>query len=128
MNKVFLRGNITRTPEVKTIRFNEDKETKVTNFTVAVSRVYQKANGDRDKDVTYVLCEAWDTGAEAISKQFIKGDSILIEGSLKTESWERDGQKRSVTKVRVSSFEKLNYTSFDKETNKEDEIINDTPQ
>lgn len=119
MNKVFLRGNLVRNPETRTIKMSNDKETKVTNFTVAVSRVFQKSNGEKDKDVTYIMCEAWDTGAEAISKHFVKGDPILIEGSLKTESWEKDGQKRSIMKVRVASFERFS-TSY--QAPKEEEV------
>lgn len=107
MNKVFLKGNLTRDPEVKLVTIN-DKQVKVTNFTIAVSRSFKKANGEKDQDTTFVNCEAWDSGADFISKYIVKGDPILVEGSLKLESWEKDGQKLSRIKVRVSNFEKLN--------------------
>jgi single-strand DNA-binding protein len=106
MNKVILRGNLARDPEVKILDINGKKVT-VTNFTVAVSRFFRKASGERDKDTTFVACEAWDSGAETIGKYFTKGDPILLEGSLKVESWEKDGQKVSRTKVRVSNFDRL---------------------
>ena len=52
-------------------------------------------------------CEAWDTAAETIGKYLVKGSQILIEGALKNESWEQDGQKRSRTKIRVTTFQML---------------------
>jgi single-strand DNA-binding protein len=117
MNKVILKGNLARDPEMKTIKMNNGKESNVVNFTLAVSRFYQKSNGEKSKDTTFVLCEGWDSGAEAINKYFKKGDPMLLEGSLKTESWEKEGQRRSLMKVRVSSFEKLRFT--DKEEQEE---------
>ncbi len=108
MNKIILKGNIVRDPEVKTIETNDQRSIMVTNFTVAVSRFFKKNNGEKDKDTTFVPCEAWDSGAEFIGNYFKKGDPILLEGSLKTESWENsEGQQRSRMKVRVSHFEKL---------------------
>jgi single-strand DNA-binding protein len=107
MNKVFLKGNVTRDPEVKILDINNKKVT-VCNFTLAVSRFFKKANGERDKDTTFVACETWDSGAETLGKYVVKGDPILIEGSLKVENWEdKDGKKMSRTKVRVTNFDRL---------------------
>tara|TARA_R110000824_G_scaffold7728_2_gene34964 strand:+ start:7334 stop:7765 length:432 start_codon:yes stop_codon:yes gene_type:complete len=106
MNKVILRGNLVRKPEVKEIETG-DRTTTVANFSIAVSRFFRKANGERDKDTVFIPCEAWDTGAVSIGNLLDKGDPVLIEGSLKSDSWEKDGQKLSRLKVRVSNFEKL---------------------
>jgi len=106
MNKVILRGNLARDPEVKVLDLN-GRSVTVANFTIAVSRFFKKANGERDKDTTFIACEAWDTGAETLGKYCVKGDPLLIEGSIKTENWEKDGQKMSRTKVRVSNFDRL---------------------
>ena len=56
MNISILRGNLTRDPELRVIN-NGTKKVAVVNFTVAVSREYTKANGERDK-ITTVNCEA----------------------------------------------------------------------
>lgn len=107
MNIVVLKGNLARDPDVREVSVG-GRTTKVVNFTVAVSRFYRKQNGERDKDTVFILCEAWDTGADRISAILKKGDPVLVEGSLKTENWEKDGQKHSRMKVRVSTFDKLN--------------------
>lgn len=107
MNVVILKGNLARDPEVRAISVGE-KQTKVANFTIAVSRFFSRKDGSPDKATEFIRCEAWDSGAESIEKLLSKGDPVLIQGSLKTESWEQeDGQKRSVTKVRVAKFDKL---------------------
>ena len=106
MNLVILRGNLARDPELRHVN-PSGKETAVVNFTVAVSREFTKNNGETDKVTTFVNCEAWDTGAEAISSSFRKGDLVMIEGSLRNDSWEKDGVKRSTMKVRVNNFARI---------------------
>lgn len=108
MNKVVLHGNLAQDPEVKQVSGG----TTVTNFNIAVSRTFKKQDGTKDKDVTYIPCEAWDTGAETIGKYFTKGSPILVEGSLKMEKWtDKDGNPKSRLKVRVSNFDFLNKAS-----------------
>jgi single-strand DNA-binding protein len=87
------------------------KQTSVVNFTVAVSRDYVKANGEKDKIASFINCEAWDTGAEMIAESFKKGDLVMIEGSLRNDSWEKDGVKHSSLKVRVNNFSKITKLS-----------------
>lgn len=106
MNLVILRGNLARDPEIRYVN-PSGKETAVVNFTVAVSREFTKNNGDTDKVTTFVNCEAWDSGAEAISSSFRKGDLVMIEGSLRNDTWEKDGVKRSTMKVRVNNFARI---------------------
>lgn len=106
MNTVILKGNLARDPEIRSVK-SGDRQTTVANFTVAVSRHFKRANGERDKDTTFIPCEAWDSGAEHIGTLLKKGDPVLLQGSLKVEQWEKDGVKHSRMKVRVSNFDKL---------------------
>lgn len=113
MNINILRGNLARDPEVRIVNA-AGKQTTVVNFTVAVSREYTKSNGDKDKVTTFVSCEAWDTGAEIIADSFKKGDLVLVEGSLRNDSWEKDGVKHNTLKVRVNNFSKITKLSSKK--------------
>lgn len=110
MNINILRGNLARDPEVRVVNTG-GRQTTVVNFTVAVSREYTKSNGEKDKVTTFVPCEAWDTGAEIIADSFKKGDLVLVEGSLRNDSWEKDGVKHSTLKVRVNNFSKITKLS-----------------
>lgn len=116
MNIVMLRGNLARDPELRTVNIG-DKQTSVVNFTVATSREFTKANGTQDKITSFIQCEAWDSGAEAIASSLKKGDSVMIEGSLRNDSWEKDGVKRSTIKVRVNNFGPIVKDKKSKTTN-----------
>ena len=122
MNITILRGNLTRDPELRVID-NGRKQVKVVNFSVAVSREYTKASGERDKITTFINCEAWDTGAEVISESFKKGDLVMVEGSLRNDNWEKDGVKHSTLKVRVNNFSKITKLSQQKNREKELEPV-----
>lgn len=113
MNINILRGNLARDPEVRVVNAG-GKQTTVVNFTVAVSREYTKSNGEKDKVTTFVPCEAWDSGAEIIADSFKKGDLVLVEGSLRNDSWEKDGVKHNTLKVRVNNFSKITKLSSKK--------------
>lgn len=111
MNITLLRGNLTRDPELRKIVSGNNKEVAVVNFTVAVSREYTKASGEKDKVTTFINCEAWDSGAEVIADSFKKGDLVMVEGSLRNDSWEKDGVKHSTLRVRVNNFSKITKLS-----------------
>ena len=121
MNINILRGNLARDPEVRSVNTNNGKKTtSVVNFTIAVSREYTKASGERDKITTFVPCEAWDTGAEIIGESFKKGDLVMVEGSLRNDSWVKDGVMHNSLKVRVNNFSKITKLSRNK---KEQEAV-----
>lgn len=107
MNIVILRGNLARDPELRTIGGGTDRETHVVNFTVAVSREFTKSDGTRDKITSFINCEAWDSGAQLIASSFKKGDLVFVEGSIRNDSWEKDGVKHNSLKVRVNNFSKI---------------------
>ncbi|NBU33439.1 single-stranded DNA-binding protein [bacterium] len=109
MNITILKGNLARDPELRVVG-SGDRQTSVVNFTVATSREFTKANGTQDKITSFIPCEAWDSGAEAIAATFKKGDLVMIEGSLRNDSWEKDGVKHSTLKIRVNNFGKIQKT------------------
>lgn len=106
MNIVMLRGNLARDPDLRKVVIG-NKETSVVNFTIATSREFTKANGSQDKITSFIQCEAWDSGAENIANSLKKGDLVMVEGSLRNDSWEKDGVKHSTIKVRVNNFGKI---------------------
>ena len=121
MNIVMLRGNLARDPELRSVNIG-DKQTSVVNFTVATSREFTKANGSQDKITSFIQCEAWDSGAEAIASSLKKGDLVMIEGSLRNDSWEKDGVKHSTLKVRVNNFGQVVKTKRSQKSNADQEV------
>jgi single-strand DNA-binding protein len=122
MNITLLKGNLARDPELRVVS-TSGKQTSVVNFTVAVSREYTKNNGERDKITSFINCEAWDSGAEVIAESFKKGDLVMIEGSLRNDTWEKDGVKHSSLKVRVNNFSKITKLSRQLKSSDETEAV-----
>lgn len=110
MNITLLKGNLARDPELRVVNPN-GKQTSVVNFTIAVNRDYVKANGEKDRITSFINCEAWDSGAETIAESLKKGDLVMVEGSLRNDTWEKDGVKHSSLKVRVNNFSKITKLS-----------------
>jgi len=90
VNLVVLAGNLTRDPE---LRYTPGGM-PVASFGIAVNR----KSKDRE-ETTFVDIEVWGKTAESASEYLKKGSPALIEGRLKLDSWEKDGQKRSKLKV-----------------------------
>ncbi len=49
--------------------------------------------------MTFVDVTVWGRNAEIASEYLTKGSPVLIEGRLKLDTWEKDGQKHSKLKV-----------------------------
>ena len=98
VNKVQLAGNLTRDPQV---RFFADSKA-VANFGIAINRRYRTAGGEQRDETTFVDIECWGRTAELVGQNLSKGSSCLIEGNLKLDQWERDGQRRSQLKWLLS--------------------------
>lgn len=99
-NKVELIGNLGQDPEQRTLQ----NGTMVCSFTLATSETYKDKAGAKQTITEWHNCVAWNKTAELISKYAKKGSGILVEGKLKTESYDKNGEKRYITKVVVSDF------------------------
>jgi single-strand DNA-binding protein len=100
-NKVLLMGNLTRDVELRHTSGNQP----VANIGLAVNRRWRTPEGEQREEVTFVDCEAWGKTAETLSKYVSKGRPLFIEGRLKLDQWEKDGQKFSKLKVVVDGFQ-----------------------
>src|SRR5690606_11625200 len=94
---VMLTGRLTREPETKYL----PSGMAVTNLGVAVSRPFKDKSGEWREEVAFVDVEVWGKAAERIAETGRKGQPVYVEGRLKMDTWERDGQKQS--KMRVSA-------------------------
>lgn len=104
LNKVFLMGNLTRDPELRYI----PSGTAVANFTVAVSRAFKSPSGEKKEEVSFIRVIIWGKMAEICGEYLTKGRPVLVEGRLRSRSWEaQDGQKRNTLEVVASSVQFL---------------------
>ncbi|HZU76937.1 MAG TPA: single-stranded DNA-binding protein [Dehalococcoidia bacterium] len=104
LNKVMIIGNLGKDPEM---RFTANGSA-VTNFSVAVSRQYQGADGERREETEWFNVVAWNKLAEQCNQFLQKGRRVYVEGRLQTRSWDgQDGQKRYRTEVVASEVQFL---------------------
>ncbi len=103
LNKVLLMGNLTRDPEVR----YTPKGTAVGDIGIAVNDSYKAQDGTVKEVVTYVDIEVWGRTAENCKQYLTKGRPIFVEGQLKLDQWEQDGQKKSKLRVRADRVQFL---------------------
>ena len=94
-NRVILLGNLTRDIELKYTQGG----TAVTDVGLAVNERRKAANGEWVEETTFVDVTFWGRTAEVASEYLGKGSPVFIEGRLKLDTWETDGQKRSKLRV-----------------------------
>ena len=102
-NRVIVVGNLGRDPEVKYLTSGS----AVCEFSIACSEKWKDKSGTPQERTEWVTIVAWGKLAETCGQYLKKGRPVLIEGSLRTESWEKDGTKHSRTKVQASSLKFL---------------------
>jgi single-strand DNA-binding protein len=93
-NRVILVGNVTRDPELRYI----PSGTAVTEIGLAVNERV-KRNDQWVEETTFVDVTLWARQAEVATEYLSKGSPVLIEGRLKLDRWEKDGQKFSKLRV-----------------------------
>jgi single-strand DNA-binding protein len=95
MNLVVLMGRIARDIELK----ETGSGLKIAKFTIALDG-YKK-----DDDPEFVRCTAFGKTAEIIDQYLSQGDGIQVQGRIKTDTWEKDGEKKFSTGVIIDRFE-----------------------
>ena len=104
INKVFITGNLTREPELRTTQGG----TTVLGFGVAVNDRRKNSSTGQWEDVpNYVDCVMFGNRANSMAQYVGKGSKVSIEGHLRWHSWQdqQTGQNRSKLDVIVDEIE-----------------------
>ncbi|MBI5046001.1 MAG: single-stranded DNA-binding protein [Candidatus Niyogibacteria bacterium] len=102
LNKVFLIGNLTRDPELRTLPSGKP----VVNFGIATNRVWKDLNGAKQQDTQFHNIVMFGKLAEIAKQYMTKGGLAMIEGRIQTRSWQaKDGTKRYTTEVIADSMQ-----------------------
>ncbi len=96
LNKVFILGRVTADPQLRTTPAGQS----VTTFSIATNRVWTDKTGKRQEEAEYHNVVAWGKQAEVATQFLAKGSLVLIEGRLRTRSWQdKQGQNRKTTEI-----------------------------
>ena len=102
LNRVYLLGNLTQDPEVKSL----PNGSSVTNFGLATNRSWTDQQGQKQESVEYHSVVAFGKPAEIIGTYLKKGSLVLVEGRIQTRSWDgQDGKKNYKTEIVVENFQ-----------------------
>ncbi|MEA5458306.1 single-stranded DNA-binding protein [Arcicella sp. LKC2W] len=101
VNKVILLGNLGADPEIRSL----PSGSKVATFNIATSEAYNNKEGVRVEQTEWHRIELWDNLANIAEQYLHKGDSVYVEGKIRTEEYtDKDNINRRVTKIRGTSM------------------------
>lgn len=95
VNVVYLLGRLGKDPELRFTPANKP----VCNLSLATEKWNKDKNGVRQQRTEWHRLVAWNDLAERCGKYLHKGSKVFVRGELETQSYEKDGIKRSVTQV-----------------------------
>ncbi len=98
INHVVIVGNLTRNAELKFTAGGM----AVSNFSIAVNQRRKKDDQWVDEGHFFDV-EYWGKAAESVNPYLVKGKQVGVEGSLRQDRWEKDGQSRSKVKIVASN-------------------------
>src|ERR1035437_4412926 len=84
LNKAFVLGNVTKDPEVRSM----PNGNQVTNFSIATNRVWKDAQGQKKEEAEFHNIVCYGKLADTSARYLNKGSLVLIEGRIKTRSWD----------------------------------------
>ena len=103
INHVILVGRLTRDIELR----YTNGGTCVGRFSLAVNRNKRSADGQWEEETGFFDVVLWGKQAESLSTYLRKGKQIAVEGSLRQDRWEQDGQKRSRVEIAANTVQLL---------------------
>jgi len=96
LNKVFIIGRLTADPQLRSTPTGQ----QVTSFGVATNRVWNDKSGAKQQEVEFHNIVLWGRLAEIVSQFLTKGSMILVEGRLRTRTWQnQQGQTMKTTEI-----------------------------
>lgn len=102
LNKVMIIGNLGRDPEMRYTPSGRP----VTTFSVATSRSWNTADGDKRVETEWFNVVAWSSLAEICKQHLTKGQQVYIEGRLQTRHWD-DAEGNKHTSVEIVANEMI---------------------
>ena len=107
LNKFMVAGRLTADPEIQT-----KGESRLCKFTIACDR--PKRKGEENPETDFFTCTAWNRNADVVVDWFGKGDIITLVGAVHINQYEKNGEKRNSTEVKV---EEIHFSGGKKNNN-----------
>ena len=103
VNKVILVGNLGADPEVRYTASG----TAVARFNIATNENFKDREGNWQERTEWHRIVAWGKLAERCAQYLSKGSQVYVEGKLRSNTWEKDGVKRTTVEIVADSLQIL---------------------
>ena len=105
-------GNLGADPEVRYL----DGGAVVATFNVATTEKYTTRTGEKVEQTEWFRIELWNEQAKVAEKYLKKGNSVYVEGRLRTELWtDKEGKERTSLRVRANTMQLLGSPNSDRQ-------------
>jgi single-strand DNA-binding protein len=102
LNHVVLIGRLTRDAELKYTANGQ----AVCKFSIAVNR--RRKSGDQWVDeANFFDIVVWGRQGESLNQYLLKGKMVGVDGELRQDRWEQDGQNRSKVEIVANNLQLL---------------------
>ena len=102
INHVVLVGRLTRDAELR----YTNTGTAISKFSIAINR--RRKDGDQwTEEANFFDIVVWGKVAEALTPYLVKGKQVGVDGELRQNRWEQDGQPRSKVEIRAVNIQLL---------------------
>ena len=102
LNRVTLIGRLTRDAELK----YTSGGMAVCKFSIAVNK-FRKSGEQRTEETHFFDIVLWGRSGESLNQYLIKGKQVAIDGELRQNRWEQDGQPRSKIEIVANNVQLL---------------------
>lgn len=125
MNRATLVGRVGKEPEVKTTQSGKE----VATFSLATSERWKDQSGQKQERTSWHNVVCWNPGLIGVIKNYVhKGDQLLVEGSIETRSYEKNGEKRYATDIVMNFNATLEMLGSKQQARDERPPVNDPAQ
>ena len=110
LNVVLLLGRVTMDPDLR----YTPSGAALLSFSIAVDRAWRdKATDEWKREASFFQVKLWGQAAERLSKTMRKGSAVLVEGQLRSHTWEgKDGEKHYVVEINSTRTQVLDKQEF----------------
>jgi single-strand DNA-binding protein len=103
LNQATILGNLGKDPEIRTLNSGD----KVCNLSIATSETWKDKNtGEKKEQTEWHRVVIFNDGLAKVCEKYLsKGDTVLIQGQIKTRKWtDQQGVEKYSTEIVVSAF------------------------
>ena len=122
LNSLVIQGRIVRNATFRIL----DSEKKVADFSIATNRMRKTKSGAYAEEANFFHISTF-VNSDSFTQYLRKGQRIIIEGFLRQDRWEKDGQKRSANNITVRKIHLIfdSKKTSEEETTPDEEMLED---